>query len=90
MEQVIKLERFGDEVARATFYRSHSILDGAVASDDDGDDFWIQLARCFDDRCAVHAWESEVGDDDVEREISQPLPRCLAAVGLHHPIAVLG
>ena len=79
VEQRVELKRLGDEVGRSLLDRVDGVLDRAEAGDDDGDDVRIALERRLEDSSAVHARQSEVRDDDVEREIGEPRERFLAA-----------
>ena len=54
-----------------------------------GDDLGIALERGLEDLPAVDAGQAQVGDEDVEGELREPLERVLAAVGLLDDEAVV-
>ena len=73
MQQRVELERLGDEVGRALLDRLDGVLHRAVAGDDDGDDVGIALERGVEHLPAVDAGQPQVGDEDVEGEVGEPL-----------------
>ena len=82
MQQLVDLKRFADEVARAALDRLDGVLDRAVSGDHDGDDIGVARDRGFDDRRAVDAGQTQVGEDDVEGEFCEPGDRHFARFGL--------
>src|SRR5439155_14001950 len=71
-----------DEIPSAMFARLDGVLVGTVAGDDDGDDVGIALDGGFDDDRAVDAGQAEIGDNDVESELTESRERRLARIGL--------
>ena len=55
VQQLLELERLGDEVGGAALDRLDRVLDRPVAGDDDGDDARIALEGGLDDLAAVDA-----------------------------------
>ena len=90
MQQRVELERLGDEVGGALLDGVDGVLHGAVAGDDDGDDVRVALERRVEDRAAVDAGQAEVGNEDVEGELGEPLQRLFAAAGLLDDEAMVG
>ena len=82
MQQLVELERLGDEVGRPPLDGVDRILHRGVAGDDDGDDAGITLQSGIDDAAAVNARQAQVGDDDVEGEALQLFEGLLARSGL--------
>ena len=87
---MIERERLHHEVRGPALDGGHRVLDRAVSGDHHGDDFRIAFERGLDHRRAVDAWQPQVGDDDVEGELGQQVPRGFSALGLHHAVAMLG
>ena len=90
VQQRVELERLGDEIRRALLDGLDRVLHGAVAGDDDGDDVGVAFERGVEHLPAVDARQPQVGDQDVEREVGQPLQRFLAAARLLDDEAVVG
>ena len=90
MQQLVELKRLGDEAGGALLDRLDGVFHRAVAGDDDGDDVGIALERRVEHLPAVDAGQPQVGDEDVEGEIGEPLERLLAAVRLLDDEAVIG
>ena len=82
MQQRVELKRLGDEVGGALLDGVDRVLHRAVAGDDDRDDVGVALERGFEHLPAVDAGQPQVGDEDVEGELGEPLERVFAAVGL--------
>jgi hypothetical protein len=82
VQQRVELKRLGDEVRGALLDRLDGVFHGPVPGDHDRNDVWIPLERGFDDATAIDAGQPEVGDEDVEREVREPLQGVLAARGL--------
>ena len=85
VQQLIELERLGDEVRRTTLDSLDGTSHGAVAGHDDADDFGVALEGCCDDVGTVHARQAQVGHHDVIREVSELLQGFLSAPGLVDP-----
>ena len=62
----------------------------AEAGDHDGDDVGIAGEGLVEHLPAVDAGQPQVGDQDVERELVEPLERLFARAGLLDPESVLG
>ena len=90
MQQLVELERLGDEVGGALLDRFDGFLHGAVAGDDDRDDVRIALERGVEHLPAVDAGQPQVGDEDVEGEIGEPLRAPASRFGLFDDEAVIG
>ena len=80
--QLVELEWLGDEVGGAALDDFDRVLHRAEAGHHDADDVGIQLERGFDDVRAVLPWQTQIGDDDVERKIRQSLDRALGGISL--------
>ena len=90
MQQLVELERLGDEVGGAAPDGVDRVLHRAVSGDDDGDDVGVAAERRLDDARPVDARQAQVGDDDVEGEFGEFVERLLAGVGLHDVETVVG
>ena len=90
MQQLVELERLGDEVGGALLDRVDRVLHRAEAGDDDRDDVRVALERGVEHRAAVDARQPEVRDDDVEGELGEPRQRLFAVRGLLDDEAVVG
>ena len=82
VQQRVELERLGDEVRRPLLDGLDRVLHGPVAGDDDGDDVGVALEGGVEHFAAVDARQPQVGDQDVEGEVGQPLQRVLAVACL--------
>ena len=85
VEQLFELKRLGDE----PFGAEPGDLDGLAhrrkAGNDDGDDVRVAGERLVEHLPAVHPRQPEVGDEDVEGELVQPLERVFPARRLFDP-----
>ena len=90
MQQRVELERLGDEVGGALLDGLDRVLHRAVAGDDDGDDVGVALEGGVEHLPAVDARQPQVGDQDVEGEVGQPLQRLFAAACLLDDEPVVG
>jgi hypothetical protein len=89
VQQRVELEWLGDEVGGPLLDGFNRVLHGAVAGDDDGDDVGIAFERRVEDFPAADAGQAQVGDQNVEGEIGEPLKRVLSAIGLLHDESVV-
>ena len=81
VQQFVELKGLGDEVGGAALDGLDRVLHRAVTRDDDRDDAGIALEGGFDDPLAVDARQTQIGDDDVEREVAQQLDCAFAGFG---------
>ena len=70
---MIKLKGFCNEVTCPPLDGGNGIFYGAVASYNDSDDVGVESAGRFDDISTIDTWETEIGDDYIERKICQTL-----------------
>ncbi len=82
VEQFFELKRFGDEPLCAEARDFNRLPDRAEAGNHDSDDLRVAREGLVQDVPAVDAWQPEVGDQDVEGELVQPLERFLARARL--------
>jgi hypothetical protein len=82
MEQLVDLKRFADEIPRPPLDRFNGIFDGSETGDDDGNDVGVAIEGRIDDGRSVDTRETQVGDDDVEREVGQSGEGILSRLGL--------
>ena len=68
VQQFFELERLADEVGGAALDGIDGVLHRAVAGDHDADDAGVPLQRGGEHLAAVDAGQTEVRDEDVERE----------------------
>ena len=90
MQQLLELKRLGDEPFGAQPRDLDGLSHRAEAGDHDRDDVRIPGERLVEHLPAVDAGQPQVGDEDVERELVQPLERLFAGAGLLDPKSVLG
>ena len=90
VEQRVELEWLGDEVRGPLLDGVDRILHSAEPGDDDRDDLGIPLQGGVEHGAPVHTRQTEVGDDDVERELGEPGDGVFAAGGLFDDEAVVG
>ena len=81
VEQLVELERLGDEVGGAEPDRRDGILHRSVPGHEDDDDVGVPLEGGIEDVGARSAWQPEVGDDRVVGEVRQALEGDVARVG---------
>ena len=89
VQQLVELERFGDELRGPPLDSLDRILDGTEAGHDDADHLGVALESRREHLGAIDTRQTEIGEQDVERKVGQVLDRCLTALGLDHPIAVV-
>ena len=87
MQKFVDLKGFADEVARAALDGFDRVLHRAVAGDDDCDDVGIAVNGGFHDRRTIDARQTQVGEDDVEGEISELRHGNFPRLGLLHVVA---
>ena len=91
MQQLVELERLGDEVRRAALDGFDRVLHRAVAGDDDGDDVRVALERGVDDLRGPSMPGSRRSVMRMSKaNVRQALERLLAAVGLLDHEAAIG
>ncbi len=89
VQQFLELERLGDEALGAEPRDLDRLAHRAVTGDHDGDDVRITPERIVEHLTTIDAGQAEVGDQDIERELTQPRDRFLARRGLLDVEAVL-
>ena len=82
VQQRVELERLGDEIRRPLLDGLDCVFHGPVAGDDDGDDVGVAFEGGVEDFPAADARQPQVGDQNVEGEVGQPLQRVLAVARL--------
>ncbi len=90
MQQRVELKRLRDEVRGSLLDRFHGILHGAVSRDHDRDDFRVAFERRVDHLSAVDPRQTQVGDQNVEGEVGEPLERLFTAGRLLDEKAMVG
>ena len=90
VQELVELERLGDEVDRAALDDIDRVAHRAVARHHDGKDLGIAADRRLNHLRAVDAGQPEVGDEKVERELGEAFEGLLPAFGLDHLEAAVG
>ena len=82
VQQLFELKRLGDEPLGAEARDLDGFPHRAEPGDDDGDDVRVAREGLVEHLAAVDAGQPEVGDEDVEGELVQPLERLFARARL--------
>ena len=87
VHQLVELKRLRDEIGDAHLRHVDGVLHRAIAGDDDRDDAGVAGEGGFDHFAAVHAGQTQVGNDDVEGKTVEGLDGRLPVRGLGHLVA---
>ena len=89
VEQLVELERLGDEIRGAALDCLDRILHRAVSGDHDADNVGVSRNRGLEHLAAIDAGQAEIRDDDIEGELGQPLDGLFAVGGFDHEVAAV-
>ena len=90
VQQFLELERLRDEALRAEPRDLDGFADGAKPGDDDREDVRVAREGLVQHVAAVDAGQPQVGDEDVEGELVEPLEGFLARTRLFDPETLIG